>query len=348
MKNLLLKLKVFDIGHRCIKLLLESFKRSCGYRAAFHQCGFSSDFIFECVLVCSGTFDSCWQLSQFRLGKFKVCNQVLEICFGSSKGNLRFIIDESCHRLIFTYPISLQDKNLFDHEQIALVEAYSREQGMFLTEESKDATYTDVIEMDLGEIVPSLAGPRRPQDRVALADMAPEFAKVKAEVLANLGREDVADSSVAIERDGETFEVGHGAVVIAAITSCTNTSNPNVMMAAGLLAKKAVERRGEGAEGLNQEQFGNLLASIDRKSSPDGLSHERGVVVAVEVKGAGAETAEETSTASSASAGARRSGSTAEGSETCFAPFFFCSCMGQSDDTADDDSYLHPESQAAT
>ena len=127
-------------------------------------------------------------------------------------------------------------------EQIALVEAYCREQGMFWTEESVDATYTDVIEMDLGEIVPSLAGPRRPQDRVALADMAPEFAKVKDEVLGNLGREDAADSSVAIERDGETFDVGHGAVVIAAITSCTNTSNPTVMMAAGLLAKKAVER----------------------------------------------------------------------------------------------------------
>ena len=116
----------------------------------------------------------------------------------------------------------------------------------------------------------------------------------------------------------------------------------------GMASALVIEFGGEGAEGLNQEQFGNLLASIDRKSSPDGLSHERGVVVAVEVKGAGAETAEETSTASSASAGARRSGSTAEGSETCFAPFFFCSCMGQSDDTADDDSYLHPESQAAT
>ena len=127
-------------------------------------------------------------------------------------------------------------------EQIALVEAYCREQGMFMTEESVDSTYTDIIDLDLGEVVPSLAGPRRPQDRVALADMAPEFAKVKSEVLANLGREDAADSSVAIERDGETFDVGHGAVVIAAITSCTNTSNPNVMMAAGLLAKKAVER----------------------------------------------------------------------------------------------------------
>ena len=112
-------------------------------------------------------------------------------------------------------------------EQLALVEAYCREQGMFWTEESVDATYTDVIEMDLGEIVPSLAGPRRPQDRVALADMAQEFVKVKGEVLANIGREDAADSSVAIERDAETFDVGHGAVVIAAITSCTNTSNPN-------------------------------------------------------------------------------------------------------------------------
>ena len=127
-------------------------------------------------------------------------------------------------------------------EQIALVEAYCREQGMFLTEDSVDASYSDVIEMDLGEVVPSLAGPCRPQDRVALADMATEFTKAKGEMLASMGREDVSEASVGIEREGESFEVGHGAVVIAAITSCTNTSNPNVMMAAGLLAQKAVER----------------------------------------------------------------------------------------------------------
>jgi aconitate hydratase len=127
-------------------------------------------------------------------------------------------------------------------EQLALVEAYCREQGLFVMEDDPTPDFTDVVEIDLGEIVPSLAGPRRPQDRVALADMAPEFAKAKAEILGNIGREDVADATVAIEREDVSFEMAHGAVVIAAITSCTNTSNPNVMMAAGLLAKKAVER----------------------------------------------------------------------------------------------------------
>ena len=116
----------------------------------------------------------------------------------------------------------------------------------------------------------------------------------------------------------------------------------------GMASALVIEFGGEGAEGLNQEQFGNLLASIDRKSSPDGLSHERGVVVAVEVKGAGAGTAEETSTASSASAGARRSGSTAEGSETCFARSSSVLAWA-SPTTPRHATYLrHPESQAAT
>jgi aconitate hydratase len=109
-------------------------------------------------------------------------------------------------------------------EQIALVEAYAREQGLFLTAGAPEPVFTDTIELDLGTVVPSLAGPRRPQDRIELRD-------VKHNFLATLGAE-----------PRELGGVREGAVVIAAITSCTNTSNPSVMIGAGLVAKKAVER----------------------------------------------------------------------------------------------------------
>ena len=116
-------------------------------------------------------------------------------------------------------------------EQVELVEAYAREQGLWHDEHSDDAVYSDTLELDLDEVEPSLAGPRRPQDRVPLS-RARERLHESLESLGVGGR-----SSVAV--DGELSD---GDVVIAAITSCTNTSNPSVMVAAGLLAKAAVER----------------------------------------------------------------------------------------------------------
>lgn len=124
---------------------------------------------------------------------------------------------------------------------IRIVEAYMREQGMFTESGTPQATYTDLLEVELSTIEPSLAGPRRPQDRVALSAMAPEFGKARAEILSAIGEAD-GDKSIPVDRNGSSFDLGHGSVVIAAITSCTNTSNPSVMMAAGLLAKRARER----------------------------------------------------------------------------------------------------------
>ena len=109
-------------------------------------------------------------------------------------------------------------------QQIALVEAYAKEQGLFLEQGAPDPVYNDTLELELSTVVPSMAGPKRPQDRIELPD-------VKANFMSTLGGE-IKDGGV----------VKDGAVVIAAITSCTNTSNPSVMVAAGLLAKKAVEK----------------------------------------------------------------------------------------------------------
>jgi aconitate hydratase len=169
-------------------------------------------------------------------------------------------------------------------EQVELVEAYCREQGMFHDERSEDATYSDTLELDLGRVEPSLAGPRRPQDRVALSDAASDFRSELGElmgdaveheppngspeegsaesfpasdppsVVAASGRPGSAghrhhtavaappwEPATVTLADGTEVELDHGAVVIAAITSCTNTSNPSVMIGAGLLARKAVE-----------------------------------------------------------------------------------------------------------
>ncbi len=124
-------------------------------------------------------------------------------------------------------------------EHVALVEAYCKE-NLLWHDPSAPAAYTEVVELDLGVVEPSLAGPRRPQDRVPLSRAKAAF----EEALPGLGveRGAVATLVEAHLEDGETVELDHGAVVIAAITSCTNTSNPAVMVAAGLLAKKAVER----------------------------------------------------------------------------------------------------------
>ena len=123
-----------------------------------------------------------------------------------------------------------------DEERIALVEAYSKAQGMWRDSDSPDPVFTATLELDLSQVRPSVAGPKRPQDRVTLGDIGANFDLL----LETAGRKQQADTSV--EVNGENFHLKHGAVVIAAITSCTNTSNPNVLMAAGLVAKKAVER----------------------------------------------------------------------------------------------------------
>src|SRR3954466_3934692 len=175
-------------------------------------------------------------------------------------------------------------------ERLELVEAYTREQGLFHEEDSEEATYSQTLELDLSDVEPSLAGPKRPQDRVPLSKAADEFKTALAELeggesVKNEEDKESADSFPAsdaanaepgeddpngtnwaeaggppvdpddratalaehrheteVELDGETFPLSDGCVVIAAITSCTNTSNPSVMLGSGLLAKKAVER----------------------------------------------------------------------------------------------------------
>jgi aconitate hydratase len=124
-------------------------------------------------------------------------------------------------------------------ESVALVEAYLREQGLFVEAGTPEPSYGETLELDLATIEPSLAGPKRPQDRVALPKVASGFQKARREILAAAGQED-REPRVEARRNGRIFSLGHGSVVIAAITSCTNTSNPSVMIGAGLLAKKAV------------------------------------------------------------------------------------------------------------
>ncbi|HVW92171.1 MAG TPA: aconitate hydratase AcnA, partial [Devosia sp.] len=142
-------------------------------------------------------------------------------------------------------------------ERVALVEAYARAQGMFREDTAPDPVFTDTLELDLSTVVPSLAGPKRPQDRVALTDAAPAFAKAVEGIRGGprdpeseprsvgesryvgegaTGVEDVVEGHAVAGRD---FRLNDGDVVIAAITSCTNTSNPSVLVAAGLLARKA-------------------------------------------------------------------------------------------------------------
>jgi len=123
-------------------------------------------------------------------------------------------------------------------EQIALVEAYARAQGMFHTADSPDAQYSDVLELDMSSVVPSLAGPRRPQDRILLTEAKQAYLRDMTEFTA--GRD--SSGRVVVDYNNEQFELADGAVVIAAITSCTNTSNPAVMLAAGLLARNAVAK----------------------------------------------------------------------------------------------------------
>lgn len=128
---------------------------------------------------------------------------------------------------------------------IELVELYSKEQGLYRTGETPDPVFTDLLELDLSTVEPSLAGPKRPQDRVPLNEMKRNFRESLSAPKNNRGFE-LSNEAIArkaiVGTNGNQAEIGHGAVVIAAITSCTNTSNPSVMLGAGLLAKKAIER----------------------------------------------------------------------------------------------------------
>src|SRR6202158_4489599 len=119
------------------------------------------------------------------------------------------------------------------HEQVALVEAYCKEQSLFRTDSTPDPIFSDKLELDLGTVEPTVAGPKRPQDRVALRNAKSSFTKVV---------EGAPQKHIQVRNNGDSFDFSSGAVVIAAITSCTNTSNPSLMLGAGLLAKKAVER----------------------------------------------------------------------------------------------------------
>jgi aconitate hydratase len=154
---------------------------------------------------------------------------------------------------------------------VKLVETYTKEQGLFRTNDTPDPEFTDTLELDLGTVEPSLAGPKRPQDRVPLSNAKAMYRDALQADLAKLGTpaaaaevkkanqvsgepalapsvvlvengEQAANGGVKVEYDGQTFTLRHGAVVIAAITSCTNTSNPSVMLAAGLLARNAVKK----------------------------------------------------------------------------------------------------------
>jgi aconitate hydratase len=117
-------------------------------------------------------------------------------------------------------------------DQVKLVEAYTKEQGLFRTDETRDPIFSDTLELNLASVVPTMAGPKRPQDSVPLTNAKAAFEKSLTE----------APKHTNVQNNGDNFDLADGSVVIAAITSCTNTSNPSLMLGAGLLAKRAVER----------------------------------------------------------------------------------------------------------
>jgi len=125
-----------------------------------------------------------------------------------------------------------------DESQCKLIEAYAKEQGLWREDGQPDALYTDVLELDLGDVEPSIAGPKRPQDRIALSAAASSYEKILADTVAS--RE--SGGSRVASLDGQDVEINDGSILIAAITSCTNTSNPAVMMAAGLVARNAAAK----------------------------------------------------------------------------------------------------------
>jgi aconitate hydratase len=117
-------------------------------------------------------------------------------------------------------------------DQVRLVEAYTKEQGLFRTDQTPDPIFSDHLELDLASVVPTMAGPKRPQDSVPLTQAKASFEKTLT----------AQPKHVSVQNNGDQFDLADGSVIIAAITSCTNTSNPSLMLGAGLLAKKAVER----------------------------------------------------------------------------------------------------------
>ncbi|MCQ8183348.1 aconitate hydratase AcnA [Methylomonas sp. SURF-1] len=130
-------------------------------------------------------------------------------------------------------------------EQIALVKRYARQQGLFRDESTSAPEFSQVVEVDLAAIEPSVAGPKRPQDRIPLSRVGPSYRQMLIAPAGNQGiglAESELNRQAAVTIRGTTETISHGAVAIAAITSCTNTSNPSVMIAAGLLAKKAAEK----------------------------------------------------------------------------------------------------------
>ena len=130
-------------------------------------------------------------------------------------------------------------------EEVDLVAQYTKAQGLFRTDDSPDPIFSDTLGLDMSTVRPSLAGPKRPQDRIDLANLKRDWASFLTSPVGARGfglEKEALDTRVEIEHGGQSFELTHGSVVIAAITSCTNTSNPSVMVGAGLLAKKAVER----------------------------------------------------------------------------------------------------------
>ena len=118
-----------------------------------------------------------------------------------------------------------------DQHTISLVEKYSKEQGLWVDD---NISFTKILELDLSKVFPSISGPKRPQDKVLLSESSKSFMKSFKK---NMNRESIKEEVVS----GENFKLKDGNIVIAAITSCTNTSNPNVLIGAGLLAKKAIE-----------------------------------------------------------------------------------------------------------
>ncbi|MBI2764605.1 MAG: aconitate hydratase AcnA [Chloroflexi bacterium] len=125
-----------------------------------------------------------------------------------------------------------------DEQLVDLVEAYTKAQGLFRTDATPEPMFSETLHLDLGEVVPSMAGPKRPQDRVTVKDMKADWEK---NLLAEVGPERIGVTAH-VKNGGEEFDLQQGSVVIAAITSCTNTSNPEVMIGAGLVAKHAVEK----------------------------------------------------------------------------------------------------------
>ncbi|RMG66064.1 MAG: aconitate hydratase AcnA [Chloroflexi bacterium] len=162
-----------------------------------------------------------------------------------------------------------------------LVERYAKAQGLFRTDESPDPIFTDTLELDLGSVEPSLAGPKRPQDRVPLTRMKESFRAALTAPTKDRGfglREEDLARAAKVRYNGHEDTLRHGAVVIAAITSCTNTSNPSVMLGAGLLAKKAVEK------GLRVPKYVKTSLAPGSKVVTDYLA-EAGVLDALEALG---------------------------------------------------------------